>query len=183
MRGRRGLWEIDKQKKHIRAIRKSFDERDISDARKLEILGESVNSAASFMKDGTQYLTDQLKVVTDKIGDFEKNAAASGLDLNTSDEYKDMQKEQEEIHERLRGISTIGTNIDSVADSLDEQEAILNSPAYQQALDREKYLEMFSIKSLLSDVKSAMDEREKVVKDKWRQKQTDKKKEAAGKSS
>ena len=168
--------EIDEQKKHVKAIRKSFDERDISDARKLEILGESVNSAASFMTDGTQYLKDQLKVVADKIGAFEKTAAASGLDVNTSDEYKKMQEEQTKITERLQDISTIGTNIDSVADSLDEQEATLNSPAYRQALDREKYLAMFSMKSLMSDLQSAMDEREKVVKDKWRQKQKDPKK-------
>ena len=167
--------EIDKKKERIDAIRKSFEGKDISDAKKLEILGQSASSAASFMQDGTQYLGDQLQFVTDKIDAFEQNAQASGIDLNTSDAYKDLQDEQGQIEERLQSISGIGENIESVRDSLDAQEAIINSPAYKEVFDREQYLNMFSVNTLLRDITSAMDKQKEKFEDGYRAKQKDKK--------
>ena len=58
--------ELDEREKRIKAIRKSFAEKDLSDAKKLEILGKSVGDTATFMDDGTKYLQDQMKIVTDK---------------------------------------------------------------------------------------------------------------------
>ena len=163
--------EIDEKKKHIDDIRKSFEEKDATDARKLEILGQSTSNAASFMQDGTQYLTDQLQSVTNRIDDFEKRAQASGIDLDSSDEYDDLQQEQSQVEGRLQYISGIGQSIDSVRGSLDEQEEIIKSPAYQKVVNQERYLTMFSVKTLLGDIASALDRRKKEFEKEYGDKQ------------
>ena len=163
--------EIDEKKKRIDGIRKSFEEKDVSDARKLEILGQSASNAASFMQNGTQYLTDQLQSVTGRIDAFEQNAQASGIDLDSSDEYDELQQEHSQVEERLQRISGIGQSIDLVKGSLDEQEKVINSPAYKKVFDREQYLTMFSVKTLLGDIKSALKERKKEFEEGYKSKQ------------
>ena len=163
--------EIDEKKKRIDEIRNSFEEKDITDARKLEILGQSTSHMTSFMQEGTQYLADQLQSVTDRIDTFEQNAQASGIDLNSSDDYADLQQEQSQAEERLNRISGIGRDIDAVKGSLDEQEEIIASAAYKKVSDREQYLAMFSIKALLGDVGSALERRKKEFEEDYQNKQ------------
>ena len=97
-----------------------------------------------------------------KIGTLE-GSVAHGTDLSDNDEYTGLLEEQKGIDERLQKVADISANITSVQESLDDQEAVLASDAYQRAASREQYLSMFSTKTLLADIKSAMDARKKEV--------------------
>ena len=162
---------IDEQKGQIKKIRKGLAETDATDARKLDILSQSISSTTSLMQDGTKYLDDQLSSVTQKISDFEDQARQGSIDLDTSDEYKSLQEEKSNIDEHLDRIGAISQNIELVKGSLDEQQQIVDSPAYQKVLTQEKYLTMFSAKTLLADIKSALKERKKEFEAEWKEKQ------------
>ena len=163
--------EIDKKKEQIKSIKDDLNKTDASDARKLEILGESVSSANSFMQEGTQYLQDNLKVVTEKIESFETSARVSGIDLNTNDEYKGLQNEQNKFQERLQQISDVGKNVTAVEDVLDAHQEILEGEEYKNALAQEQYLTMFNVKTLLGDAKEALRERRKKFRQEYAEKE------------
>ena len=150
----------------IDSIREGLEEQDVSDSEKLAILGESVKSTKSFVQGGTQYLTDQLKVVADKMTALEAAAKAEGSDVNSNSEYTDLQDEQSRITNRVGYIGRVGDSIAQVGESLDEQKAILESPEYKDALGQEQYLTMFSVKTLLRDIESAMGKRKKEFNEK-----------------
>ena len=164
--------EIDEKKNRIGQIRRSFEEKDATDARKIEILGKSTSHAASFMRGGTDYLTDQLQTVTQKIDAIEKSA--SGINADNRDEYSTLQKEQSQVEERLKRVSEIGHNVESVIGALDEQKEILDSSEYKKASDQERYLAMFGADTLLRDVTSARDRRKKEFEEEYRNKQKEK---------
>ena len=172
---------IDAERGRIKSIRKNLEKKDVSDSEKLAILGESVKSAKSFVQGGTQYLTDQLKVVADKMAALEATAKGDGTDVNKNAEYLELQKEQNRIADRRGYINRVGGSIAVVGDSLDEQKAILESPEYQDAFGREQYLGMFGVKTLLRDIESAMDKRRDAFNEK-EEKKMKKKMEEQGKT-
>ena len=172
---------IDAERDRIGSIRKNLEKQDVSDSEKVAILGESVKSAKSFVQGGTQYLTDQLKVVTDKMTALETTAQERGTDVNRNNEYLELQKEQNRIAGRRGYINRVGDSITAVGDSLDEQKAILESPEYQDAFGREQYLTMFGVKTLLRDIESAMDKRKEAFNEK-EEKKMKKKMEEQGKT-
>ena len=154
---------IDLERDRIRSVRNNLEKRDVSDAEKITILGESVKSAKSFVQDGTQYLTAQLKIVADKVAVAEE----AGADPYTDGEYKDLLDEQDRITNRLGYVSRVGDGIVGVGESLDEYRSILESSEYTGSLNLEQYLTMFSVKTLLRDIDSAMAIRKKKFNDKY----------------
>lgn len=160
--------EIDKQKGRIKEIRDALNDQDATDAQKIETLGQATSHAASFMQDGTKYLDDQLQDVNTKITEFEAEAEKEGTDLDSSPDYQDLLQEQSQVNERLGKMSKIGEKMNSVKDSLDEQRQILASPAYQKLFDQERYLNLFTLETLLRDVSSALDTRKKEFEEEYK---------------
>ncbi len=174
---------INAERGRIRSIRKNLEKQDVSDSEKLAVLGESVKSAKSFVQGGTQYLTAQLKAVDDKMTALESVAKQRGTDVNSNSEYTDLRDEQERITNRIGYIGRVGGSIAEVGEALDEQKEILESPEYTDALGQEQYLSLFSVKTLLRDIESALERRKKAFTEKEEKKLAKKMKEQGKKGA
>ena len=163
--------KIDERLGAFKRIKKDLNENEATDAEKLTILGRAASSATESIQEGSIYLETRLGEITKEMKTIEDDAKAKGTDLSGNDAYKELQDKKDLFKEHREGMQQAADGVvNSVHQSLDDYKKVLDSPEYKNLLSREKYLSMFTVKTLLADVKTALKEREKAFADDYEKK-------------